>query len=96
MSKELFIITGVRICEMTDNDFGATTRHYSDKDRHIETLIEDRTFKLMNVLLVGEHGSLVVETKNVRAALRLFESIKLLLGFVELHYDDEIKVDPIV
>lgn len=90
MTKQYFIVTGVRICEMKNDEDGSVimTRPYHDTDFHSEILINDSSFKVWNILLSGKYGSLIIETSNLKKALRLFESIKLMLGFAELYHDE--------
>lgn len=85
MANELFIMTGVRIMEMTEK----TGRPYHDTDSHVEILVEDKSFKLINYLLVGNYGSLLIEAKNLRTALRVFESVKLLFAFCDHVFDED-------
>ncbi|KYD04129.1 hypothetical protein [Saccharococcus caldoxylosilyticus] len=92
MAQDLYIVTGVRLCEMEEDGGVVSYKPYLDKDSHVEILIKDKSFKILNVLLVGKYGSLVIQTKSVKTAIRLFESIKLLLAFVELYYDEDMSI----
>lgn len=92
MANELFIMTGVRVCEMIEEESAIVTRPYSGKDSHMEILVEDKSFKILNLLLVEEYGSLIIEAKNFKTALRVFESIKLLLAFVAQNFDEDMKL----
>ncbi|MGG4267271.1 hypothetical protein [Peribacillus simplex] len=85
MANELFIITGIRITEMTEE----MSRPYHGIDSHYEVLVNDKSFKLINFLLVGKYGSLIIEAKNLKTAMKVFESVKLLLAFCDYIYDDD-------
>lgn len=85
MVNELFIMTGVRITEMTEE----MSRPYHDKDSHYEVLIKDKSFELINFLLVGNYGSLIIKAKNLKTAMKVFESVKLLFAFCDYIYDED-------
>ncbi|MEH7504927.1 hypothetical protein V7152_23445 [Neobacillus drentensis] len=85
MSNELFIMTGLRIQEMTEE----MAHPYHDKDSHVEVLVEDKSFKLINYLLAGKYGSLLIEAKNLKTALKVFESIKLMFALCDHVYSED-------
>lgn len=89
MANELFIITGVRIQEMIEDGDSLIARPYHDKESHYEMLVEDKDFKLINYLLVGKYGSLIIEAKNLKMALKIFESVKLLFAFCDYIYNED-------
>ncbi|KSU86282.1 MULTISPECIES: hypothetical protein [Priestia] len=95
MSNDLYIVTGVRISKATKVGNLRKTEMlmpYTNEDSNSEILIKDNSFKILNVLLVGDYGSLVLETKNIKTAIRLFESIKLLMAFEHEYYDNDMKI----
>ncbi|QIZ07650.1 hypothetical protein HFZ78_13655 [Priestia megaterium] len=89
MANELFIMTGVRIQEMIEEGDSLVSRTYHGKDEHYEVLVEDKSFRLVNSLLVGKYGSLIISAKNLKTALKVFESVKLLLAFCDYVYDED-------
>ncbi|MFJ8243697.1 hypothetical protein [Peribacillus asahii] len=89
MANELFIVTGVRIQEMIEEGGSLVSRPYHGIDEHYEVLVEDKSFRLVNSLLVGKYGSLVISAKNLKTALKVFESVKLLFAFCDYIYDED-------
>lgn len=85
MANELFIMTRIRITEMTEE----MSRSYRGIDSHYEVLIKDKSFELINFLLVGNYGSLIIKAKNLKTAMKVFESVKLLFAFCDHIYDED-------
>jgi hypothetical protein len=59
---------------MIEEGNSIVSRPYLNKDSHYEVLFKDKSFKLINFLLVGKYGSLIIEAKNLNIALKVFES----------------------
>jgi hypothetical protein len=92
VAKELYVIVGILIGKGERNDYRYSVCPYDKEEKNVELLIETESWKLLNGVITGDYGSLIIEAENFKTAVKVFESIKFMLGLIRHHLDEELTV----
>ncbi|WP_273836299.1 hypothetical protein [Guptibacillus sedimenti] len=92
MANEQYVIVGILVGKGKKSDFGYSVHPYEKEEKNVGLLIETKSWKLLNRVITGNYGSLVIEAENFKTAVKVFESIKFMLGLITHYFGEDLTV----